>query len=73
MGGHKVDYDTICHHGVIVETDEGNRWLIHNGPGSGVVCTSASNMSKEWRKVRDIEVSRDAKHTVGGCLREAGS
>lgn len=63
MGSSKVDYCIVCHHGIVVETEEGNSWLIHNG----------NNMSNQWRKVNDINVSWDVEHIVGGCLCAGGT
>eukprot|EP00041_Stephanoeca_diplocostata_P040176 m.1638783 g.1638783 ORF g.1638783 m.1638783 type:complete len:124 (-) comp30715_c0_seq1:79-450(-) len=36
------------HHGTIVHTHQGSSYLIHSTPGSGVVATPASHMSKAW-------------------------
>ena len=45
------------HHGVKVNTDEGNSYLIHGTLNSGVVATDASQMSKQWSKSHDIPVN----------------
>jgi hypothetical protein len=45
------------HHGVVVNTDKGNSYLIHHpGPGSVTTVTSASNMSSNWSKSHNISV-----------------
>lgn len=45
------------HHGVVVNTKEGNSYLIHHpGPGHVTTVTPASNMSKNWTKSHDIPV-----------------
>ena len=44
------------HHGVVVNTAEGNSFLIHNTPKNGVVATDASNMSSKWKKGNEISV-----------------
>ena len=33
---------------ILVVTDKGNSFLLHSGPGDGLVCTDASNMSDKW-------------------------
>lgn len=43
--GPAVDSVSSGHHGVVVNTDKGNSYLIHSTPESGVVCTSAKYMS----------------------------
>ena len=55
------------HSGVVVKTDKGNSYLIHNTPSSGVVATPASNMSNKWNKTGDIPVS--GNKTVGDVMR----
>ena len=59
------------HHGVVVNTDKGNSYLIHSGPDQGVVVTPASNMSSKWTKTSDIDVTpgktvQDAFNGAGG-------
>ncbi len=50
----KESIGPCSHHGVVVNTDKGNSYLIHNTPSSGVVATKASNMSSNWSKGNDI-------------------
>ena len=57
----------FSHHGVVVNTDKGNSYLIHNGPSKGVVCTDAKNMSSKWSKGEDIKVS--GNKTVNDAMR----
>lgn len=46
------------HHGVVVNTDKGNSYLIHHpGPSSVTTVTNASNMSNNWSKSHDIPVN----------------
>ena len=45
------------HHGVKVNTDKGNSYLIHNTPNSGVVATNAAQMGNQWSKSHDIPVN----------------
>ena len=54
MDGKFVSNIPVDHHGVVVNTDKGNSYLIHNGPSNGVVLTNASNMSSKWSKGEDI-------------------
>ena len=45
------------HHGVVVNTDKGNSYLIHHpGPTGITTVTPASNMSSHWTKSHDIPV-----------------
>ncbi len=45
------------HHGVVVNTDKGNSYLVHHpGPGGITTVTQASNMSSKWSKTHDIPV-----------------
>jgi len=55
------------HSGVVVHTEKGQSFLIHNTPESGVVATPAENMSRNWQKTQDIEVK--GHKTVGDALR----
>lgn len=58
------------HHGVVVQTKEGNSYLIHHpGPGHITTVTSASNMSKNWSKSHDIPVnsSRSVQDVYNGA------
>ena len=63
------------HHGVVVNTDKGNSYLIHH-PGSAgsnggtTTVTSASNMSSKWSKEHTIPVS--GKPTVQEVFNGAG-
>lgn len=54
------------HDGVVVRTDKGNSYLIHNTPGAGVVATPAENMSSKWKHEKDLEVN--GHKTVGDAL-----
>jgi hypothetical protein len=60
------------HHGVVVNTDKGNSYLIHHpGPSSTTTVTPASNMSSKWTKSHDIPVSgsktvQDIYNSAGG-------
>jgi hypothetical protein len=45
------------HHGVVVNTDKGNSYLIHHPGPSSVTVTNASNMSNNWSKSHDIPVN----------------
>ena len=58
------------HVGVVVHTDKGQSFLIHNTPESGVVATPAENMSSKWDETRDIEVR--GHKTVGGAIKAGG-
>ena len=62
--------DIVGHWGIVVQTKEGNSYLIHNTPGSGVVVTPASNMSGKWEKTNDINVTWNP--TIQDCLRAGG-
>ncbi|EGG24590.1 hypothetical protein DFA_02833 [Cavenderia fasciculata] len=53
------------HHGVVVKTNQGNNYLIHSVPSSGVVVTDAKYMTGNWRVDHPINV-RGAK-TVHGA------
>ena len=55
------------HHGVVVETENDNKYLIHNTPASGVVATDGKQMSSEWSKVSDIEIK--GTKTVGDAIK----
>ncbi|EFA80085.1 hypothetical protein PPL_06907 [Heterostelium album PN500] len=44
------------HHGVTVKTNQGNEYLIHSTPGSGVVVTDTKHMSKNWNVDHSIPV-----------------
>ena len=50
-------YKVTTHSGVVVRTEKGERFLIHNTPESGVVATPAQNMSSKWKKGGDIEIN----------------
>lgn len=60
------------HHGVVVNTNQGNSFLIHHpGPNSITTVTPASNMSRNWTKSHDIPVNRgmtvqDVYNSAGG-------
>jgi hypothetical protein len=43
------------HHGIVVYTNKGNKYLIHSTPGEGTVVTDAE-MSENWVKKSDISV-----------------
>ena len=43
------------HHGIVVYTNKGNKFLIHSTPGEGTVVTDAG-MSENWVKRKDISV-----------------
>ena len=61
----------VEHHGVVVNTKEGNSWLIHQpGPNQMTTVTSASNMSNRWVKDHDIPVN--GTHTVQEVYNGAG-
>ena len=48
------------HHGVIVNTDQGNSYLIHHpGPNATTTVTPASNMSNKWSEEHSIPVKGD--------------
>jgi hypothetical protein len=56
----------FSHEGVIVNTNKGNSYLIHNTPGSGVTTTPSSNMSNNWSPINDINVN--GQKTVGDAM-----
>mmetsp|Transcript_7099 Transcript_7099/g.6298 ORF Transcript_7099/g.6298 Transcript_7099/m.6298 type:complete len:122 (-) Transcript_7099:187-552(-) len=60
----------VKHHGVVVGTAKGNSYLIHSGPGAGVVTTPSSNMSKNWTKGNAIKVN--GTKTVQNAFNGAG-
>ena len=57
----------FSHEGVIVDTNKGNSYLIHNTPKSGVVATPASGMSNGWSNIGDVNVN--GQKTVGDAMR----
>jgi len=58
------------HHGVVVNTAQGNSYLIHSTPKSGTVVTPASNMNKNtWTKSHDIPVN--GNKTVGEVFNQS--
>ena len=63
------------HHGVMVNTDKGNSFLIHNTPKSGVVATPSSQMSSNWSKSHDINVSgtKTVQNAMSGASARGGS
>lgn len=67
--GQKLDRFSINHRGIVTETDQGNRYLIHGTPKDGVVATHAHHMSSNWKTVKTIEVN--GKQTVGQVLNDA--
>jgi hypothetical protein len=56
------------HHGVMLKTREGNTWLIHDTPDTGVTCTSADNMSSKWTKT-EIKLAWNPR--IGQCMKGA--
>ena len=59
------------HHGVVLNTNKGNSYLVHSGPENGVVVTPASNMSPKWTTTNTIPVTgtktvQDAFNGAGG-------
>jgi hypothetical protein len=71
LDGDKLKYLPVDHHGIVFETDVGNKRLLHNTPKFGVVVTDAKYMSSKWNIVSEIEVKGDK--TVAGAIRSAGS
>lgn len=70
-GGKTLDkYTGIGHVGIVVQTDKGNKYLIHSGPGNGCVATDAKNMSKEWKEQEELQVKWNP--TISECLQAAG-
>jgi len=57
----------FSHEGVIVDTNKGNSYLIHNTPGSGVVATPSSGMSNNWSTIKDVNVH--GSKTVGDAMK----
>ena len=53
----------VNHHGIKLTTKEGNQWLLHNTPGTGVVVTDAKHMSNLWRVTENINIG--SGKTVG--------
>jgi hypothetical protein len=70
-GYSKQDKSWIDHRGLLVKTDKGNSWLIHNTPGAGVVATSGKHMSRNWKSHGQIDVN--GYKTVGGVRDAARS
>ena len=61
----------LKHYGTVVETDLGNRYLIHHpGPGQATTVTSAYYMSTTW--INDGRINVMGQKTVGGVLSEIG-
>lgn len=44
------------HHGIRVETDAGNSYVIHNAGIRGIIATNEKLMSKKWKVVNDLIV-----------------
>lgn len=61
-----VDNRPYDHHGVQVQTNLGNDYLIHNMPKTGVVVTDASHMSSNWNVKNEINVN--GIKTIGETL-----
>lgn len=71
LGSSSSSSGPAAHHGVVVETDRGNSYLIHHpGPSSTVTVTPASNMSSKWEKSHDINVN--GEKTVQQAYNGAG-
>ena len=48
----------IYHAGIVLKTQQGNTWLIHHpSDGMNTVITAASNMSRKWRKEKDLVIA----------------
>lgn len=71
MEGNILKNFPIDHHGILLHTSNGNDWLLHNTPDSGVVITDAGHMSSKWDARYSIDVTGDK--TVSEALRSAGS
>src|SRR5437899_2425211 len=63
-----VPHAPFNHHGVVMNTKEGNSYLVHSTL-KGTVVTPASNMSKNWVKTHDIPVN--GTKTVGTVFNQA--
>lgn len=61
----------INHHGTVLYTSDGNSYLLHNTPDSGVVITDTKYMKKHWKLVHDIPVI--GEKTVGDTLGSVGT
>lgn len=57
------------HYGVKVSTDQGNSYLLHSTPRSGIVATD-SPMSSNWRTDSIIDVN--GYKTIGSALKSSG-
>lgn len=51
----------VQHHGVLLKTDEGSSYLLHNTPVTGTVITDAKFMSNKWNVDHDIPVVGDKR------------
>lgn len=71
LQGAILEHVPFDHHGIVLHTSDGNKWLLHNTPDSGVVVTDAKHMSNKWNIVTDIHVNGDK--TIAQTLRSAGS
>ena len=56
------------HHGVVMHTDKGNKYLLHSTPDSGTVVTDAP-MSDKWKTTHEIPVN--GTKTVGQVFNES--
>ena len=58
----------IGHYGVLVKTNLGNTYLIHNMPNTGVVVTQAP-MSNKWIVLKNISIN--GHKTIGSAMEYA--
>src|SRR5271154_5712906 len=58
----------VPHHGIKVMTEQGNSYLIHNTPRTGVVATNAP-MSSQWETTHNIPINNHK--TVGETMKAA--
>lgn len=56
------------HHGVLMQTDKGNSYLLHSTPGAGTVVTNQA-LSNKWKTDYDIPVN--GNKTVGQVFNES--
>lgn len=70
LEGNIMKHMPANHHGVVLHTKDGHKWLLHNTLDSGVVITDAKHMSSKW-STHNIPVN--GHKTVGEALRSVGS
>lgn len=71
LQGNIKNFIPADHHGIVLHTSNGNKWLLHNTPKSGVVITDAKHMSSKWAIHANISVK--GHKTVSKALKSAGS